>query len=250
MISDVKKVVGDAKYMTVEQAERITALIKQNNVHDVLELGFYHGVSTCYIADAVSHVTAIDRVKPAGESLIEGFLDELDLREKVTIFYEPTSYVWRLMKMLEEDQTPRFDLVYIDGAHDWATDGFAFFLSDKLLRPGGWMVFDDLPWTYASSPALNKEPWVQAMTEEARSTPQVQRIFDLLVKTHPSYDVFREEGQWGLAQKTLNTAATGAEVRVVREVEVRREKYGLGAVAVKAAHRASRRLKGQPPKGR
>ena len=243
MISDVKKVVGDAKYMTVEQAERITTLIEQNNVKDVLELGFYHGVSTCYIADAASHVTAIDLIKPPGESMIEGFLDELDLREKVTIFYEPTSYVWRLMKMLEEDPTPRFDLVYIDGAHDWATDGFAFFLADKLLRPGGWMVFDDLPWTYANSPALSHLPWVHKMPEEERTTPQVQRIFDLLVKTHPSYDLFRQEGQWGLAQKALTTSGTGAEVGIVKEVEVRREKYGLGAVAVKAARKASRKLK-------
>ncbi|HEY5049691.1 MAG TPA: hypothetical protein VII50_02230, partial [Acidothermaceae bacterium] len=113
----------------------------------------------------------------------------------------------------------------------------------KLLRPGGWMVFDDLPWTYASSPALSQLPWVQKMSDEERTTPQVQRIFDLLVKTHPAYDLFREEGQWGLAQKALTTSGTGAEVRIVKEVEVRREKYGLGAVAVKAARKASRKLK-------
>lgn len=84
---------------------------------------------------------------------------------------------------------------------------------------------------------------MQAMSEDARKTPQVQRVFDLLVKTHPSYEVFREEGQWGLAQKSLTTSASGAEVRVVKEVEVRREKYGLGALAVRVAHKARRKLK-------
>ena len=29
--------------------------------------------------------------------------------------------------------------------------GFAFFLVDRLLAPGGWMVFDDMDWTFASS---------------------------------------------------------------------------------------------------
>jgi hypothetical protein len=80
------------------------------------------------------------------------------------------------------------------------------------------------------------------MSEEERTTPQVQRVFDLLVKTHPSYNVFREEGQWGLAQKSLTTSAAGTEVRIVKEVEVRRERYGLGALAVRLAHKARRKL--------
>ena len=37
------------------------------------------------------------------------------------------------MKMLEDDPEPRFDFCYIDGVHNWADDGFAFFLIDRLL---------------------------------------------------------------------------------------------------------------------
>jgi hypothetical protein len=50
----------------------------------------------------------------------------------VNYYFEPTSYTWRMMKMLEEDEGPRFDLCYLDGAHSWFVDGFAFFLIDRL----------------------------------------------------------------------------------------------------------------------
>ena len=41
--------------------------------------------------------------------------------------------------------------------------------------------------------------------------------------------------------RQVTAAAAGGEVRIVREVEVRREKYGLGAVAVKAAKKLKKR---------
>jgi predicted O-methyltransferase YrrM len=240
MIEDVKAVVGSAPYMKIEQAQCLQKLMRTHELHDVLELGFMHGVSTCYLADVAKHVTAIDLVKPQEpKRMIESFLDRLGLSDRVTIFYEPTSYTWRLMKMLEEDPTPRFDLVYIDGAHNWNTDGFAFFLADKLLRPGGWIVFDDIPWTYATSPEVSQLPWVLALPEEERLTPQVKRVFDLLVRTHPAYGDFLVEGQWGYAHKM--TGAPTGEVRVVHDVEVRYVKYGLGALAVKVAKKVRRR---------
>lgn len=233
MIADVKAVVGDTPYMKVPQAEQITKLIKDNGLQDVLELGVMHGVSTCYLADVAKHVVAIDLVKPAGEDRpAEKFLTQLGLRDKVDLFYEPTSYTWRLMKMLEEDPTPRFDLVYIDGAHNWFTDGFAFFLADKLLRPGGWIVFDDIPWSYASSPTLREQPFVQAMPEDERTTQQIRKVFDLLVKTHPSYDHFQIDGQWGYAHKA--TTVTTGEIRTVVIKEIVELHRGLGYLFSKA----------------
>jgi hypothetical protein len=63
-------------------------------------------------------ITTIDLMQArSADPDIESLLDRLGLREYVTVFYEPTSYVWCLMKMLEEDPSPEFDLCYIDGAH-------------------------------------------------------------------------------------------------------------------------------------
>lgn len=196
-------------FMSHSQAERMTQLILENRFQNVLELGFFHGVSTCYIASALSqlgtgHVTTIDLLsaqkrKPNIETLVA----DLNLKSFVSYFYEPTSYLWRLMKFLEESPQRQFDLCYIDGGHDWYNSGFAFFLVDKLLRPGGMIVFDDVGWTHESSPALKRKWSVLRMPKEEKSTAQIQKVFDLLVRTHPNYCDFKVENGWASTRKKL-----------------------------------------------
>ena len=45
-------------------------------------------------------------------------------RAEWAAFYDEHGYNWRLMKLLQADPTPRFDLCFVDGAHSWADDGF------------------------------------------------------------------------------------------------------------------------------
>jgi len=152
-INKTREQVEGIPHMSIDQANLITDVILKNQFENILELGFDHGVSTCYIAGALDelgrgHITMIDLMNVRDESPnIDQQLGNLGLDKFVTVFYEPTSYIWRLMKMLEDDPSPRFDFCYIDGAHDWFTDGFSFFLVDKLLKPGGMIIFDDLEGT-------------------------------------------------------------------------------------------------------
>jgi predicted O-methyltransferase YrrM len=205
----VKDRVDGIPYMSFVQAKEMTTLILENKLQSILELGFCHGVSTCYMAGALDEIgggsiITIDLLRARSlEPNIETLLSDLGLSRFVTPFFEPTSYIWRLMKMMEADPTPRFDLCYIDGAHNWATTGFAFFLVDRLLKPGGWMIFDDLNWTYESSPALRNTEMVKKMPADERNTPQVQKVYDLLVLPHPSYEKFSIKGPWGYAQKKM-----------------------------------------------
>ena len=164
---------GDAPYMTFEQAEAITNFITDKHVETILELGFAHGVSTCYMAAALSElgrgsIVTIDlELTRDATPNVEELLDRVGERDRVSVFYEPTSYTWRLMRFLEEDPTPRFDLCYLDGAHTYV-DALAFFLVDRLLRPGGWVIFDDLNWTYATSPVMKDSELVRNMPLERR----------------------------------------------------------------------------------
>ena len=204
---EVRAAVGKVPHMTLPQAEKIRRFIADHQVEVILELGFYHGVSTCYMAAALSElgrgsIVTIDlewtrQAKPN----IEALLDRIGERHRVKVFYEPTSYTWRMMRFLEEDSTPRFDLCYLDGAHSWFVDALAFFLVDRLLRPGGWIILDDLDWTYAKSPSLKHTEAVRGMPTDEQTTPQVRKIYELLVKTHPNYHNFRIEGGWAFAQK-------------------------------------------------
>jgi predicted O-methyltransferase YrrM len=198
----VKQAVEDLPYMTFKKAQVMQDFIHKHRISNILELGFFHGVSTCYMAAALEEVdqgsiVSIDlhsaqKRQPNIEELLEkcGYLDTVEF------YYEPVSYNWRLMKLIEA-QERTFDLCYLDGGHDWYNTGLAFFLVDKLLRPGGWIIFDDLDWTMEHIEAQ----WALRKPEEERVTPQVRKVWELLVKTHPHYSNFYEQGGWGYAQK-------------------------------------------------
>jgi predicted O-methyltransferase YrrM len=231
----VKKRVAGIPYLTLADAIEIESLILEHHLYDILELGFCHGVSTCYFAailDKISkgHITTIDLESVRSEKPgIESLLSDLGLQKYVTVIHEPTSYTWRLMKMLEEQLGPRFDFCYIDGAHDWFTDGFAFLLIDKLLRPGGWVVFDDIDWTFATSPNLKNTPFVQKMPEDEKSTPQIRKVYELLVRTHPDYESFMIKNGRAFARKI--TTSSGIKPDVIRqEIVYQKEHVGLGAL--------------------
>jgi predicted O-methyltransferase YrrM len=120
----IKSRVEGIPYMSISQAKEMTAFILENKLQSILELGFCHGVSTCYMAGALDemgggNITTIDLLRARDlDPNIEMLLSDLGLSELVTPFYEPTSYIWRLMKMIEADPTPRFDMCYIAGAHN------------------------------------------------------------------------------------------------------------------------------------
>jgi predicted O-methyltransferase YrrM len=203
---EIAALLGNLPYMTIKQASKLTVRMDAAGATSVLELGFFHGVSTCYIANALSarngHLTCIDLERAfVMEPNVEQLLEKTGLRDRVTVHYEPTSYVWRLMKLIEENKEPIFDFCYIDGSHSWFVDGFAFFLVDRLLKPGGWVVLDDIDWTYEASKAMRNTPRVKRMPEEERTTPQIRKIFELLVCRQPGYGNFELADGWGWAQK-------------------------------------------------
>jgi predicted O-methyltransferase YrrM len=245
-VGHVAEIVGDTPHMTPVQGERISSFILENRITDILELGFRHGVSTVYMATALARagkgriVTVDLQAARHNKPNIEELLSRAGERDRVDVFYEPTSYTWRLMRLLEQDSTPRFDLCYLDGAHDWFVDGFAFFLVDRLLRPNGWIIFDDLNWTYDGSPALGHTDKVQQMPEDERTTPQVRRVYDLLVKTHPNYHNFRDEGDWAFAQK-VGTTNTRGERTVVKETVLVEKRVGLGGALIEVARKLRNR---------
>ena len=211
-IAKIKEKVEGIPHMTFTQAKTITNVILKNQFSNILELGFRHGVSTCYMAGALDdlgrgNITTIDLVNARkAQPSIDQLLSSLNLANFATVFYEPTSYIWRLMKMLEEDPSPRFDFCYIDGAHNWYTDGFAFFLVDKLLKLGGLIIFDDLYWTYGSSPSLKNTNKVIQMPQDEKSIPQILKVYELLVKPHPAYGEFMVKDGWSYARKISTEA--------------------------------------------
>ena len=199
-----------------------------SGVVDVLELGFAHGTSTLYMAAALEErgagtVTTIDLVTARSRQPdIHTLLRHLGLERYVQPIFAERSYNWELIRFLERQSTgegtdPCFDFCFLDGAHAWDVDGFAFFLADKLLRPDRWLLFDDLHWTYATSPSIPIED-ARQLPEEERTCAQIKTVFDLLVRQHPSYQRFRIMGNYAWAYKAAATGQRDNEDAVDRFV--------------------------------
>jgi predicted O-methyltransferase YrrM len=207
---EVKSRFDDLPYMLHPQAEIVRDLIIEHDIRDVLEIGFYHGKSSAYFAAILEdlgrgHLVTIDRNNALQrEPNIEHVLSELDLAHRVTPVYATRSYTWEMAKMIQAKPRPQFDLCYFDGGHTWDGTGFGCLLVDMLLRPGGWIVFDDLPWTLnAAMQGRGRIPrhWRTSSPDE-RAAPAVKLVFDLLVP-HLGYTDRQivNHGQWGIARK-------------------------------------------------
>jgi predicted O-methyltransferase YrrM len=190
--------------MQPNQGKAIYEIMRANNTKSALELGIFHGVSTCYMAGSLqdsgpgTRMAAIDlELARNKEPNVEHLPERAGLRDLVDVYYEPRSYNWRLMKFIEEGR--RFDFCYFDGGHNWHDTGYAFFLVDKLLNTGGLALFDDLPWI-----AGNQE-FAKHWPEEEKVVPAVRKVWDLLVGQHPSYKQLWVQGAWGLAQKVASS---------------------------------------------
>lgn len=196
---------------------------------ECIELGFAHGAGSGYIAAALheigrGHLTCVDLESSQDfNPTIEKTLDQLGLSDWVSIHREVNSYNWFLKKKIEQQThdgvcTPCYDFVFIDGSKNWTIDGMAFFLADKLLRPGGWILFDDYDWRYADAIERGKTQ-SDGVTNRALSADQIDEanvaaIFNLLVAQHPNYSDFCVQGtSWAWARK--HRAAEGDQ-RVIR----------------------------------
>ncbi len=204
--------VGGQAATTPKAGRLLYEFVRRSGAQRVLELGFAHGNSTCYMAAALDEagtgsILTIDRESASSrEPNINALLDRTGLHRYVTPVFAHNTYNWELMRLLQNYRDgrrtrPIFDFVFIDGAHTWEVDGFAFFLVDKLLQPGGWLLFDDVHWTMAASPTIRDSERVRALPDEEKNTPQIMRVFGLLTMQHPDYSDFTVKGNWAWAYK-------------------------------------------------
>lgn len=218
-------------HMTPQQGRTIYDFVLAQRPRRVLELGFAHGVSSCYIAAALEEAGGPGRLLTIDQKgalvrrpSIGELLARCGLEHRVKTIFADTSYTWELLRLLRRPKPPAFDFAFIDGAHTWDVDGFAFQLVDRMLRPGGWILFDDLDWSLASSPSLRDADWVRALPREQQQAAQVGQVFDLLVRTHREYTNFRVEDGWGWAQKRPARSGNPTEQPVGSPVRAARGK--------------------------
>ncbi len=243
-VNDVISQVGHYPFISPKNGRLLYDMIIKAGSRDILELGFAHGTATCYMAAAIEElgagkIVSVDLPASAGFSPnAEELLKMTGLAPWVTLHRPKTGYTWFLhdeivRHTVENQCSPAFDLCIIDGAKDWTNEGAAFFMADKLLRSGGWMIFDDYSWSFGGDgnreKAATREAFERYSADEL-ATPQIREVFELLVKQHPSYGelVVFEEGDWAMARKvsrdsksyTIASTVTTRDIlaRLIRKV--------------------------------
>ena len=209
------KALRGVPYIDGAEARRLYDHIRATGAQDILELGTAHGASAAYMAAAVDEngagrVTTIEHATAVHDPRPEEILSSVSLSRRVELVrLEHSSYAWWLKEQVERNSDehgncePIFDFCYLDGAHNFTIDGLSVVLVEKLLRPGGWLLLDDLNWIYR----VGKYPPGQGpddlrLSSEERATPHMRAVFELIVKQHPSFSSFRvEDESWGWAMK-------------------------------------------------
>lgn len=104
------------------------------------------------------------------------------------------SYSWSLMKLLfamrESTEEGIFDIVYLDGSHSFIHDGLSCCLLKELLKENGYLIFDDVFWSYGTSGACNPEVCPEtknSYTDEQINDFQVLRVIDTFMVNDESF---------------------------------------------------------------
>jgi predicted O-methyltransferase YrrM len=203
-------------FMSPALGRRVYDHVVASRPEQVLELGTAHGVSAAYQAAALDenrsgHLTTVDHAGAAFDPSPAEVLERAGLAHRVTIVHEHSSYNWFLKQQVEAASdrsgncTPRYDFVYLDGSKNFNVDGLAVVLIEKLLRPEGWLLMDDLEWTYEHNPWIvpsgDGNP-LGPLSDTERTEPHLRAVFELIVKQHPSFTRLVREDEWyGWAQK-------------------------------------------------
>jgi len=89
--------------------------------------------------------TGCDFASVCGSHKTELAIKDFDMKNIHFAANTAGTYSWTLFEMLERGE--QFDAIYVDGHHTFYIDLPAILLADKLLKPGGYLLLDDIPWS-------------------------------------------------------------------------------------------------------
>ena len=101
------------------------------------------------------------------------------------------SYAWTLASMVLSmrnagQSTEAFDFVYLDGAHSYQYDAPSCVILKEMIKPGGYLVFDDMYWSFMKSPVMNptKKPDIKNhYSDEQLEQPHIEMVVKLFMET-------------------------------------------------------------------
>jgi len=188
--------------------------IVSHNLRACIELGTGFGATSCIMASAVQElgggrVITVDKYlhQPVNVKVL---MQHVGLEEtSIEVIVDILGYNWYMADLIETlthkgKCTPIFDFCLLDGAHEWEPDALAFTLITRLMKPGGWVVLDDLNFNLRMVP--NWSEVFPVYNDRQLDTYQIRRVWDLIVRQHTDFTNFRisHNDRIGWAQKKLH----------------------------------------------
>jgi predicted O-methyltransferase YrrM len=140
------EVIGVHSETSKGQCEFLQQLIRDNNFSQSIEIGFAFGMSTLAIVEEVvkrgGHHAVIDKFQVVDWAGLGLDLIKQAGYEKDITFYEDYCYAV-LPGLLASGK--KFDFAYIDSTKQFDWLMVDFFYIEKMLKVGGIIVFDDVP---------------------------------------------------------------------------------------------------------
>ena len=109
------------------------------------------------------------------------------------------SYNWNLSNMVfgmrARNEAGIFDAVYLDGAHTFFHDGLAVCLLKELVKDDGFLILDDIPWSYAEHHP-DRELGFKLFPKEQAEDKQIFRVQELFLSNDPNFEKLSSPKDW------------------------------------------------------
>ena len=195
-----------------EFIETFEYLQKQKSNLKVAEFGVDKGASSIEILKRMNDGDILDLYDMEKAPLFRN-KKELVQNTKATINFHINSnkgldsYSWSLAKtFLERNQSGNdigiWDLIYLDGAHNYLVDGMATVYLKELLKVNGIIIFDDMQWSFSVS--SNKKNNKKNFTDEQIKTPHVSLVVDTLIRSDKRFEELSDSNSKVAIFKKLN----------------------------------------------
>jgi predicted O-methyltransferase YrrM len=119
-------------------------LIVMQRPEQVLEIGTYQAGTTEVMARALWEVGQgrLDTIDPFGAERVPALIATLPAELQERIFFQPLTSAIYFDEAMNHGQ--RYDLVLIDGNHEFESALFDLLCTARLIRPGGFVVLDNI----------------------------------------------------------------------------------------------------------
>jgi tetratricopeptide (TPR) repeat protein/capsular polysaccharide biosynthesis protein len=173
----------------------------------VVEIGSFQGMSACWLLDNIlTHPTAqITCIDLYFQAQFKGNIAKTGVADQVIVL---EGYSQELLVTLNDEC---YDIAYIDGCHKPTSALQDAILSWRLVKVGGFMIFDDYEFTFPDSPEHDTKIGIDLFLEMFASQLElVHKGYQLIVKKTDNQNLGEEQTLLSQGWEKLGDAAANA----------------------------------------